>query len=638
MPPNLFSLEHRLALPAGFKLDRYQIIRILGYGGFGITYLAKAEPDAEVAIKELFPRDFATRTDDYRVSPHKSSDEDKLIWAKQCFLNEVGFLERLRHPNIVPIHGHFELLDTAYLVMKFIPGQHLKQWMSEHPRPSEAELRGILYPLLDGLEYIHQQSVLHRDVSPENVILTKTGQPILLDFGSARTAVSSRGLTTVVRSGYSPIEQYQSVTPQGAYTDIYALAGVMIQAVTRKEPPQAIDRTGPRDPYKPLASRFQDRYSRRFLQALDAGFAAQAADRPQNVAAWRQMFPKADHRVSAKKKEPPQKKERSEPKAGLSSRPERPKGSPQGVQKKRGLTDRKTKRVSLIWPISLVTVLGGAIALVSLVLPGVGPSPATPTRAPISSPTAVVVSSVTPTPITATLSNPFINSLQMKFVPVPRTDGRVVLFCIHQTRRKDYATVMGDLPKPGPNQIAANDSSDAPVVDVTQGQAERFCRQLSVKEGQAGRYRLPTRDEWDQAFGNQVIPWPLSGLPNAKPFGNYLDKTAFAFLKIQNPRWTDYIQDYDDGWQTTAPVMSFPENRNQFGLYDMGSNVEEWCDGSVPNNEGTLLVFRKGASWRDYEKDIITKPTTTRFTVVGARRPWIGFRCVLEVRSTEPAP
>src|SRR5580704_11320627 len=341
MALNLFPLEHRLALPGDFQLDRYRILRVLGSGGFGITYLAEARPYPVIAIKELFPKDFATRSDGYRVIPHGPSSQEKLDWAKARFVDEARTLERLQHPNIVPVQRYFELLDTAYLVMKFISGQHLNEWIKTHPRPTEEQLRGILLPLLDGLEYIHQQNFLHRDVCPENVILTTEGQPILVDFGSARKAISGRTLTTVVRPGYSPIEQYQKTTPQGPYTDIYALAGIIVHAITRKEPPQAVDRAGTRDKFTPLAARFRDKYSKRFLEAIDAGFAVSPERRPQNVAAWRQMFPKPE---PPKVRRDPQ---RSRPVVAPTIKPVRPKQRPK-IEKKK-TPARNTKRRNVLW-------------------------------------------------------------------------------------------------------------------------------------------------------------------------------------------------------------------------------------------------------------------------------------------------
>jgi serine/threonine protein kinase len=629
MALNLFPLEHRLALPGDFQLDRYRLLRVLGSGGFGITYLAEARPYPVVAIKELFPKDFATRSDEYRVIPHGPSSQEKLDWAKARFVDEARTLERLQHPNIVPVQRYFELLDTAYLVMKFISGQHLNEWIKTHPRPTEEELRGILLPLLDGLEYIHQQNFLHRDVSPENVILTTEGQPILVDFGSARKAISGRTLTTVVRPGYSPIEQYQKTTPQGPYTDIYALAGIIVHAITRKEPPQAVDRAGARDKFTPLAARFRDKYSKRFLEAIDAGFAASPERRPQNVAAWRQMFPKP---------EPPKVRRdphRSRPVVAPTIKPVRPKQQPK-IEKKK-TPARTTNRRNVLWLVWLPLVAAAGVTLIALV-PKLMVFPVLPTPSPVPAPDpSVGTVSLTPSPAQiATKEHPFVNSLGMKFVPVKMGD-KVILFCIHQTRRIDYQTVMGELPSPAASGLAPNDATDdAPVVDVTQFEASHFCERLNQRpeEGHDRIYRLPTMDEWDRAFGDRQVHWPP--LNNGKPLGNYLDEEGVSFLNGPDrlhPKISGAfipIPNYKDGFATTAPVMHF-ENQNDFGLYDMGSNVDEWCSDKV-SQDGSPCVFYKGASWMDSDKNLIQKPTTPRREYSNARFDYVGFRCVLQTK------
>ncbi len=129
-PPDTISPEHRLALPVGFQLEEYRIVKVLGQGGFGITYLAEdTRMNHQVAIKELLPTDFATRSQDYTVVPLTQSDEPDLAWAKQRFIDEARILVRLNHPNIVRFFRYFELNSTAYLVMEFVRGQNFKGWM-----------------------------------------------------------------------------------------------------------------------------------------------------------------------------------------------------------------------------------------------------------------------------------------------------------------------------------------------------------------------------------------------------------------------------------------------------------------------------------------------------------------------------
>jgi parallel beta-helix repeat protein len=298
LPPDSSLYEHSLGLPAGYKMEEYRILETLGQGGFGITYLAEdTRMRIKVAIKELFPDEFATRGRGSMVVPRRESDIADFTWAKERFDEEASTLIRLTHPNIVRVFRLFERNNTAYIVMEYVEGQNFKDWIRDHPQPAEGTLRAVLFPLLDGLEFVHRQGFLHRDISPENIRFTEDGRPLLVDFGNAR-ALKSQHKTVVIKHGFSPIEQYQTAALQEPYTDIYALAGVMIYAITREIPPLAPDRSSQRDPYRPLVQRFRGQYSEAFLKALDWGFAIKSKDRPQTVADWRR-------RLTAKPAPPP---------------------------------------------------------------------------------------------------------------------------------------------------------------------------------------------------------------------------------------------------------------------------------------------------------------------------------------------
>jgi parallel beta-helix repeat protein len=295
--PDPYS-EHTLGLPAGYRLEEYRILDILGQGGFGITYLAEdTRMRVKVAIKELFPEEFATRARGSMVVPRRQSDLEDFAWAKDRFDEEAATLIRLTHPNVVRVFRLFEKNNTAYIVMEYVAGKNFKDWTKDHPQPAESALKDVLFPLLDGLEYVHRQGFLHRDISPENIRFTEDDRPLLVDFGNAR-ALKGAHKTVVIKHGFSPIEQYQTAGVQGAYTDIYALAGVMIYSMTGQTPPLAPDRSSQRDPYRPLTQRFRGQYSDAFLKALDWGLAIEPKDRPQTVADWRR-------RLTAKPPPPP---------------------------------------------------------------------------------------------------------------------------------------------------------------------------------------------------------------------------------------------------------------------------------------------------------------------------------------------
>ena len=267
--------------------------RVLGYGGFGITYLGwNIALDIPVAIKEYLPADLATREQDLSVVPQSSQVASDFQWGLERFLDEARTLARFQHPNIVRVHQYFEAHGTAYIAMDYVEGEDLSAYLTRKGTLSEDELKAILYPLLDGLEVVHRAAFLHRDIKPDNIVIRDVDSvPVLLDFGSARQAIGakSRPVTSIVTAGYAPIEQYSSRERQGAWTDIYALGGVCYRALTGQVPEDATDRVR-NDPLIPVAKRCSGQASRGFLSAIDAALSVDEADRPQSVGAWREVL------------------------------------------------------------------------------------------------------------------------------------------------------------------------------------------------------------------------------------------------------------------------------------------------------------------------------------------------------------
>ena len=286
--------QHPLhALPQGHRLQEYELVRVLGFGGFGMTYLGfDHNLDKAVAIKEFLPSDLATRTADRSVAPQVSDFRDDFQWGLERFLDEARTLARFDHHHIIKVHRFFEAHGTAYIVMEYAEGEILSAYLERKGTLSEAELKGILYPLLDGLEVVHKADFLHRDIKPGNIILrAEDGSPVLLDFGTARQAigVKSRSVTSIVTPGYAPIEQYSSRGNQGAWTDIYALGGVCYRALTGQVPDDATDRVW-NDPLIPVSQRCAGQASQAFLAAIDLALSVDERDRPQSVAAWRETL------------------------------------------------------------------------------------------------------------------------------------------------------------------------------------------------------------------------------------------------------------------------------------------------------------------------------------------------------------
>jgi serine/threonine protein kinase len=281
-----------IALPRGYALHEYQIEQTLGIGGFGLTYLATdSNLNLKVAIKEYLPGDLAQRGEDQSVRPKAESAFESFKWGLSRFLDESRTLASFRHPNIVRVLRFFEANRTAYMVMEFVAGQPLGEWIrSRRPLAQDAVL-GIAAPLLDGLEVVHRTGYLHRDIKPSNIFVRDDGSPVLLDFGSARPASSGADLTAIVTPGYAPIEQYHSQGQQGPWSDLYAFGGVLYWMITGKRPVEAVARV--RHDMLPPAAQAVDRsrYDAGLLAAIDWALTLHEERRPQAVADFRSALP-----------------------------------------------------------------------------------------------------------------------------------------------------------------------------------------------------------------------------------------------------------------------------------------------------------------------------------------------------------
>ncbi len=283
--------QHPLnALPRGHRLHEYELLRVLGFGGFGMTYLGfDHNLDKAVAIKEYLPDDIAARTRNNSVIPKASQFRGDFDWGLDRFLDEARTLARFDHHHIIKVHRFFEAHGTAYIVMEYAEGETLSEFLNRNGTLTETELKAILKPILDGLEVVHNADFLHRDIKPDNIIIRdEDGLPVLLDFGAARQAIGVKtcSITSIITPGYAPIEQYSSRGDQGPWTDIYALGGVCYRTLTGQAPDDATDRLHD-DPLIPVSKQCSGQASQRFLSAIDWALAMDEDDRPQSIGEWR---------------------------------------------------------------------------------------------------------------------------------------------------------------------------------------------------------------------------------------------------------------------------------------------------------------------------------------------------------------
>ncbi len=272
----------------------YTIEGFLNSGGFGITYLAKDSLDRTVVIKECFPNALCRRSTSL-VRARSRKHQGDFRGFVDSFLAEAKSLARLVHPNIVGVHQVFEDNDTAYMAIDYIDGRDLHDILDSTDQAFTPEqVVALLKKMLSAVEFIHQVGILHRDISPDNILVDKASNPILIDFGAASEQVvrATRVLTgrRVIKEGYSPQEFYLSGAEQSPSSDLYSLGATFYHVITGHPPPESQRRLarvaeGEPDPYVPLAGRY-DGYPSGFLEAIDKAVRVMPRDRIQSAGDW----------------------------------------------------------------------------------------------------------------------------------------------------------------------------------------------------------------------------------------------------------------------------------------------------------------------------------------------------------------
>lgn len=282
------------ALMPGQTIFEYRIERVLGGGGFGITYLAHdINLQLPVAIKEYFPADLAVRAPDLSVGMRSADSAAQFQWGLERFVDEARALASFRHPNIVRVLRYFKEHGTAYIVMEYESGDPLKHWLTQQPAFDQNGLLQIVYPLLDGLEAVHKLNFLHRDIKPDNIYIRADGTPVLLDFGAARRVTGGQDMTNIVSPGFAPFEQYHSKGNQGPWTDLYSLGAVMYWMATGRKPMESASRVRSDDMPRAHGNARSPAFGDAVLRAIDWALTPDETKRPQSVAALRKVLQEA---------------------------------------------------------------------------------------------------------------------------------------------------------------------------------------------------------------------------------------------------------------------------------------------------------------------------------------------------------
>jgi serine/threonine protein kinase len=286
--------SHNALLP-GTRLGEFEILGLVGEGGFGIVYLAHDHGlQRRIALKEYLPSSLAGRAGGLIVSVVSERHTETFQAGLRSFVNEARLLAKFDHPSLVKVYRFWEGNGTAYMVMPYYEGMTLTEALKQMGKPpDEGWLKRLLSDLLDALAVLHAAQCLHRDIAPDNILMLESGRPVLLDFGAARRVIGDRSqaLTVILKPGYAPVEQYANTATmkQGPWTDIYALASVAYFAIMGEPPTPSVARMIS-DPLVPLAQAAAGRYTATFLQALDRCMAVKPEDRPQDTTSVRNLL------------------------------------------------------------------------------------------------------------------------------------------------------------------------------------------------------------------------------------------------------------------------------------------------------------------------------------------------------------
>jgi len=274
------------ALPNGYRLNEYTIVRKIGGGGFSIVYLARDDTNQPVAIKEYLPGALVLRTEGSVIVQANSAENNNIFrHGMKCFFEEGRALACINHPNVVRVTNFFRANDTVYMVMNYERGKTLQQHIQAN-RGSirESFIRRVFAQLLNGLREVHTHKLLHLDIKPSNLYIRLDGTPVLIDFGAARQTLSQEEtkLQPMYTPGFAAPEQYHNRERLGPWTDVYSI-GASLYACLAGYPPQAADARLLNDKLAPASKTWQGVYSDQLLEIIDRCLKLNYMERPQSV-------------------------------------------------------------------------------------------------------------------------------------------------------------------------------------------------------------------------------------------------------------------------------------------------------------------------------------------------------------------
>jgi len=604
----------------GKLLPEYEIVKMLGRGGMGAVYMGRQiSLERPVAIKIL----------------SNTLDEADASFAER-FKNEARAMGKLNHPGIVSVYAFGETAGgLLYIVMEYVDGTDVARMITASGRLHTEHAMAITAHVCDALAYAHERGIIHRDIKPANIMVGYDGSVKVADFGLAKVHGKSGETMGLTQSGmamgtlhYMAPEALMLGSAVDHRADIYAVGVMLYQMLTGKVPHGMFKLPSLQIPG--LDPRYDGVIAKAIMEDREARYQSVGQMRRDLDGIQTQPVLKVEADASHAPAALP-----------TQARPQRPAGQPYRPPQRQVAAPRPqpSSNGMFMWAILAAALAVGAWWLKQKAAPE--PLAMLGTPAPVN-----------PAPLA--LKDGYTNTLGMKFVPLP---GTAVLFGIHEVRYQDYAIYAADAP--GVDNAWKDQSADGytptdkkeqhPIMNVNWEDSQKFCAWLSKKEGKT--YRLPTDEEWSVAVGLGDVeqrpigtrPAMLSGKQSTRfPWGgnfppqnkdnseNYSD----ASRKAKAPRdKTQYLEDYDDGFPSTAPVMSFKPN--QFGLYDMGGNVREWCEDWYDAAQKDRVL--RGGSWLDHAPGSLLSSYRIH-APSGIRHYSSGFRVVLAAPPTPQPP